>query len=66
MGFDAVLKLLAWGILVAVVLQVIFYFVFQAIGYDLFLLSVTLIASVLVGFAVLFAWRIMKNAVAES
>jgi hypothetical protein len=47
-------------------LQVIFYFVFQVIGYDLFLLSVTLIASVLVGFAVLFAWRIMKNAVAES
>jgi hypothetical protein len=66
MGFDAVLKLLAWGILVAVVLQVIFYFVFQAIGYDSFLLSVTLIASVLVGFAVLFAWRIMKKAVANS
>jgi hypothetical protein len=66
MGFDAVLKLLAWGILVAVVLQVIFYFVFQAIGYDSFLLSVTLITSVLVGFAVLFAWRIMKKAIANS
>ena len=63
MGFDAVLKLLAWGICVAVTLQVVFYFVFQLIGYDSFLLSVTLVASLLTGFAVLVAWRVLKKAV---
>ena len=63
MGFDAVLKLLAWGILVVVTLQVVFYFVFQLIGYDSFLLSVTLAASLLTGFAVLVVWRVLKKAV---
>ena len=63
MGFDAVLKLLAWGILVVVTLQVVFYFVFQLIGYDSFLLSVTLVASLLTGFAVLVVWRVLKKAV---
>ena len=62
MEFDAVLKLLAWGILVAVTLQVIFYFVFQLIGYDSFLLSLTLLASLLTGFAVLVVWRVLKKA----
>ena len=63
MEFDAVLKLLAWGILVAVTLQVVFYFVFQLIGYDSFLLSVTLAASLLTGFAVLVVSRVLKKAV---
>ena len=63
MGFDAVLKLVAWGILVAVTLQVTFYFVFQLIGYDSFLLSLTLIASLLTGFAVLVVWRVLKKTV---
>ena len=63
MGFDAVLKLLAWGICVAVTLQVIFYFVFQLISYDSVLLSVTLVASLLAGFAVLVVWRALKKAV---
>jgi hypothetical protein len=48
-----------------VVLQVVFYFVFQAIGYDSFLLSVTLVVSILVLFAVLISWRIMKKSVAR-
>ena len=63
MGFDAVLKLVAWGILVAVALQVAFYLVFQLIGYDSFLLSLTLVASLLTGFAVLVVWRVLKKAV---
>jgi len=47
----------------AVTLQVVFYFVFQLIGYDSFLLSVTLVASLLTGFAVLVVWRVLKKAV---
>jgi hypothetical protein len=53
-----VLKLAAWGVIVAVALQVIFYFVFQVIGYDSYLLSVTLIVSVIIGYSLLIAWRI--------
>jgi len=41
----------------------VFYFVFQIIGYNSFLLSVTLIASVLVDLTVLFVWRILKKAI---
>ena len=63
MEFYTVLKLLACGICVAVTLQVVFYFVFQLIGYDSFLLSVTLLASLLTGFAVLVVWRVLKKAV---
>jgi hypothetical protein len=62
---DTVFKLFAWAVLVMVVLQVVFYFVFQAIGYDSFLLSVTLVVSILVLFAVLISWRIMKKSVAR-
>ncbi len=39
------IKLIAWGFTVAIILQVIFYFVIQAIGYDAFSLSVLLIIS---------------------
>ena len=53
------------AVLVMVVLQVVFYFVFQAIGYDSFFLSVTLVVSILVLFAVLISWRIMKKSVAR-
>jgi hypothetical protein len=60
---DTVLKHLAWITCIMVVLQVIFYFVFQIVGYDSFLLSVTLIASVLVAFTVLFVWRVLKRAI---
>ena len=61
MDLDTVLKHLAWITCIMVVLQVIFYFVFQIIGYNSFLLSVTLIASVLVALTVLFAWRVLKK-----
>jgi len=62
---DTVLKHLAWITCIMVVLQVIFYFVFQIIGYNSFLLSVTLIASVLMVLIVLFLWRVMKKAIRD-
>ena len=65
MDSDTVLKHLAWITCIMVVLQVIFYFVFQIIGYNSFLLSVTLIASVLVGLIVLFVWRVLKKTVRD-
>jgi uncharacterized membrane protein len=60
---STVLKLAAWGVCVAVALQVIFYFVFQTIGYNSYLLSITLIVSVTVGFLLLVGWRILKRAI---
>jgi Na+/melibiose symporter-like transporter len=56
-GFAAVLKLVVWGLFVAIALQVIFYFVFQVIGYDLFLLSILLTISVVLLLVVIIAWR---------
>jgi Na+/melibiose symporter-like transporter len=50
-----------WSICVAIALQVIFYFVFQIIGYDSFLLSVTLTASVLAVLVVLVVWNALKR-----
>ena len=63
MSVATVLKLAAWGVIAAVALQVIFYFVFQAIGYDSYLLSITLIVSVIIGILLLVGWRILKKAV---
>jgi len=63
MSVSTVLKLAAWGVCVAVALQIIFYFIFQAIGYDSYLLSITLIVSILVGFLILVGWRILKRAI---
>ena len=65
-GWDTVLKLAAVGVCVMVALQVIFYFVFQIIGYDSFWLSITLIASVLVFVAILVSWRGLKKLATES
>jgi uncharacterized membrane protein len=57
------LKFAAWGVIVAAALQVIFYFVFQIIGYDSYLLSITLIVSVIIGILLLFGWKALKRAV---
>lgn len=62
MSEASVLKLAAYGVITAVVLQVIFYFVFQLIGRDSFLLSITLIASVIIGILLLFGWNRLKKA----
>lgn len=63
MDTNTVLKLALWGICVVIVLQVIFYFVFQVIGYNSYLLSVTLIVSLLVAMLFLIGWEILKKAV---
>jgi hypothetical protein len=63
MSVAVVLKLAARGIVVAVTLQVFFFFVFQAIGYYSYLLSSTLIVSVIIGILLLIGWRTLKKAV---
>jgi uncharacterized membrane protein len=65
MGWDTVLKLGAMGVCIVVALQLIFYFVFQVVGYNSFWLSVTLIASVLVFIVILVLLRGFKNAVTD-
>jgi len=65
MGWDTVLKFGALGVCIMVTLQVVFYFIFQIIGYDSFWLSVTLIASVLVFIVLLVLWRVLRKAVGE-
>jgi uncharacterized membrane protein len=61
MSLATVLKLARMGSYRTVALQVIFYFVFQIIGYDSYLLSITLIISVVAVFLFLVGWRILKN-----
>jgi hypothetical protein len=61
MSVATVLKLAAWGVIIAAALSVIFYFVFQAIEYDSYLLSITLIVSVITGILLLVGWRILKK-----
>jgi uncharacterized membrane protein len=63
MDIATVLKLAVWGICVAIALQVIFYFVFQVIGYNSYLLSVTLIVSLTVAILLLIGWRILRRAI---
>ena len=65
MDWDIVLKLAALAVCIMVALQVIFYFVFQIIGYNSFWLSITLIASVLVFIVLLLSWKVVKRTVEE-
>ncbi len=62
MTVATLLKLAAWGAIVAVALQIIFYFVFQTIGYDSYMLSITLIASVIVVILLLAGLTLLKKA----
>jgi hypothetical protein len=61
LGWDSVLKLAAFGVLVMIILQVIFYFVFQHIGYDSYWLSISIIAFILVFIIFIVAWRIVAR-----
>lgn len=63
MSWNTVLKLAAWAACLMVALQILFYFVLQAVGYDSFWLSVTLIGSVLAFIAILISWQVLKNTV---
>jgi hypothetical protein len=57
------LRLAAWGICVVIALQVIFYFVFQIIGYNLSLFVTTLLISFTVALIILVCWGALKKAV---
>ena len=61
MSASTALRLAAWGVCVAVALQVVFYFVFQAIGYDSFLLSLTLLISLVVALLIFASWEALKR-----
>jgi hypothetical protein len=63
MSVATILKLAAWGVIVAVTLQIIFYFVFQVIGYDSYLLSISLIISVIAVLMLLAEWMTLKKAI---
>jgi len=63
MSYDSVLKLVAWGVVLAVALQIIFYFVLELIGRDSFLLSITLIVTAITGFLLLIGWNRLKKAI---
>ena len=61
LGWDSVLKLAAVGVLLIIALQLIFYFIFQNVGYDSYWLSLTLIAFILILIIVIIIWRILPK-----
>jgi len=63
MSITTVLKLAVWGVCVVIALQVIFYFVFQVIGYNSYLLSITLLVSLIAAVSLLDGWRILKRTI---
>lgn len=62
MSWNTVLKLAAWAACLMVALQVIFYFILQALDYDSFWLSITLIGSALAFVAIVILWQMLKKA----
>ena len=61
LGWDSVLKLAAVGVLLIIALQLIFYFIFQNVGYNSYWLSLTLIAFILILIIVIIIWRILPK-----
>jgi 4-amino-4-deoxy-L-arabinose transferase-like glycosyltransferase len=61
LGWDSVLKLAAFGVLIVIILQVIFYFIFQDIGYYSLRLSIALSVFILVIICLNLALRIMRK-----
>ena len=66
LGWDIVLKLGAFGLCLMVAMQVLFYFVFQLVGYDAFWLSTTLIMSVVAFILLLVLWRVLRKTVGDT
>jgi hypothetical protein len=62
MSWNTVLKLAAWAACLMVALQVIFCFILQALDYDSFWLSITLIGSALAFVALVILWQLLKKA----
>jgi hypothetical protein len=60
-SWESVLKLAAFAAGIMVASQLIFYFIFEIIGYDSYLLSITLIASLIVAIVFLVLWNIAKK-----
>jgi len=60
-SLESVLKLAVFATCVMVALQIVFYFVFETIGYDSYLLSIILIVSVIVAILLLVLWNIAKK-----
>ena len=58
LGWDSVLKMAVVGTLILIIFQVIFYFIFQNIGYDSYLLGVTLTACILIFIILRIVWRV--------
>ena len=58
LGWDSVLKIAVVGRLILIIFQVIFYFIFQNIGYDSYLLGVTLTACILVFIILRIVWTV--------
>lgn len=56
-----VLKLATFAAGVMVALQLIFYVIFEIIGYDSYLLSITLMASLIVATLFLVLWNIFNK-----
>ena len=61
LSWETVLKLGALGVCLIVALQGVFYFIFQIIGYDMFMLSLILIGAVSCALLILLAWRTFKK-----
>ncbi len=62
-SWESVLKLAAVAAGVMVALQLVFYVVFEVIGYDSHLLSITLIASLVVAIVFMVLWNVAKRAI---
>ena len=61
LGWDSVLKMAVVGTLILIIFQVIFYFIFQNIGYDSYLLGVTLTACILIFIILRIVWRVASK-----
>jgi hypothetical protein len=61
LGWDSVLKLAAVAAFVMIVLSVVFYFVFENIGYDSYSLSILLVFSILTFIVIRIVWRIVTK-----
>ena len=61
-SWESVLKLAAVASGIMVALQLIFYVVFEIVGYDSYLLNIVLIASLVVAIAFLALWNLAKRA----
>ena len=62
-SWESVLKLAAVVSGVMVALQLLFYVLFEVIGYDSYLLSITLIASLIIAIVFLVLWNLAKKAI---